>query len=83
VGFNAGLCTNCETPARERFQTVTGRLLCQRCADQLLGASAALIAGGGIGEAIATVGWLSRLRGWRREQRGREASAKLGLPVGE
>jgi hypothetical protein len=59
-----------------------GRLLCPRCADELLGASAALIAGGGVGEAIATVGWLRALRQWRSDSRARQASAAV-QPVGE
>jgi hypothetical protein len=51
-------------------------------ADELLGAGAALVAGGGIGEAIATVGWLRRLREWNREERGRQASEAVRCQPG-
>jgi hypothetical protein len=43
--------------------TATGRRLCADCADGLAGATAALVAGGGVGEAIATAAWYTRLRG--------------------
>ena len=77
MGFNAGLCTKCDKPSHQRVETVTGRLLCPDCADELFGASAALISGGGIGEAIATAGWLKRLREWRRESQARQASTAV------
>ena len=51
-------------------RTVTGRVLCERCHTTLLGASAGLIAGGGIEGAISTAGWLHRVRSAMRRGRG-------------
>ena len=56
-------CENCGTRGLgSGHETITGRRLCQRCNDELMGASAALVAGGGVPEAIATAGWYARMR---------------------
>lgn len=62
-------CDQCgKTFAEEPTRTAT-RTLCGECGEKWSGAAAALIAGGGVGEAIATEGWFQSLRRWRREQR--------------
>ncbi len=57
-------CDQCR--ARKRAEhpttTATGRTLCSSCAGVLLAASASLIAGGDVGDAVATVGWYERVR---------------------
>jgi len=57
------MCDECA----KRFSTephlsVTGRRLCPTCWERLTGATAAVMAGGGVAEAIATAGWFSRIR---------------------
>jgi hypothetical protein len=61
-----GLCEQCGTPSRERVETVTGRLLCPDCADTVTAGTAALMTGGGAGEAVAIRGWLRRIRRWTK-----------------
>jgi len=68
--FNAGACENCGQPTKHRIETVTGRLVCQDCADTITAGSAAGMRGGGAGEAIAIRGWLQRVRNWRLRGRG-------------
>jgi hypothetical protein len=68
--FNAGTCEDCGRPAKQRIETVTGRLVCQDCADTTTAATAAGMRGGGAGEAIAIRGWMRRVRGWRLRGRG-------------
>jgi len=60
-------CDSCATATRaEPHLTVTGRRLCTTCHDQLTGAAAGLVAGGGVNGAIATAGAFGALRRWRR-----------------
>jgi hypothetical protein len=62
-------CDHCAAAeANPERTTVTGRHLCDSCADELLGATAGVIAGGGVAGAISTAGWFSRLRARRREK---------------
>lgn len=63
--FTAGTCEDCGRPTRERIETATGRLICRPCRDTLQAASAAVMTGGGAGEAIAIRGWMRRARAWR------------------
>lgn len=63
--FNAGSCEECGQPSKERVETATGRLVCQKCSGDILAASAAVARGGGAGDAVATRGWLRRAREWR------------------
>jgi len=65
MAFSAGACENCGTPVRERVETATGRFVCQSCSDEILAGSAAVLSGGGVGEAVAIRGWLRRVREWR------------------
>ncbi len=65
MSFNAGSCEECGQPTKERIETATGRLVCQKWSDDIIAASAAVIGGGGAGEAVATRGWLRRAREWR------------------
>jgi ribosomal protein L37AE/L43A len=65
MSFNAGSCDECGQPTKERIETATGRLVCQKCSDDITAASAAVVLGGGAGEAVATRGWLRRVREWR------------------
>ena len=65
MGFNAGSCEDCGQPTKHRIETATGRLVCQSCSDTILAASAAVMQGGGAGEAVAIRGWLRRARAWR------------------
>lgn len=65
-----GVCDKCGTPARERFETLTGRLVCQACADDTNAGTAALLTGGGAGGAFAIRGWMRRARAWRRRGQG-------------
>ena len=65
MGFSAGMCEQCGQPAKERVETASGRLVCQRCADDVVAGSAAVIRGGDAGEAVAIRGWLRRVREWR------------------
>jgi len=60
-------CDQCrKSIAGEPVRTAT-RLLCAECGAQWMGAAAAMVGGGTIGEAIATEGWFQRLRKKRRE----------------
>jgi hypothetical protein len=61
-----GVCEQCGTPARERVETVTGRLLCQACADDVTAMTAAVMTGGDGGDAVAVRGWLGRIRRWTK-----------------
>lgn len=65
-------CSSCRKPTQgEPKISMTGRRLCGRCNDQLLGLAAGAMAGGGQpGQAIATAGWFTRLRDRRRGTRG-------------
>jgi hypothetical protein len=63
--FSAGTCEDCGQPTKRRIETMTGRLVCQDCADTITAASAAVIRGGGAGDAIAIKGWMQRVRAWR------------------
>jgi len=63
--FTAGTCEDCGRPTRERIKTATGRLVCRSCDDTLRAAGAAVMTGGGAGEAIAIRGWMRRARAWR------------------
>jgi hypothetical protein len=65
MAFNAGPCEQCGAPTTERIETATGRLVCRGCADEVLAGSAAVLDGGGAGEAVAIRGWLRRARQWR------------------
>ena len=63
--FSAGTCEDCGRPTRERTVTATGRRICRRCLDTLQATTAAVMHGGGAGEAIAIRGWMRRARAWR------------------
>lgn len=61
----------------ELVTTVTGRRVCRRCQDELLGAAAGIIAAGPqsststqVAAAVSTAGWFSRIRAVRRRGRG-------------
>jgi ribosomal protein L37AE/L43A len=69
MGFNAGSCDECGQPTKERVETATGRLVCRKCSDDIIAASAAVIRGGGAGDAVAALGWLRRTREWRLRRR--------------
>lgn len=75
--FSAGTCESCGRPTHERIETGTGRLLCQGCFDTLQASSAAVMTGGGAGEAIAIRGWMRRARAWRL---GRNQGRTSGRP---
>lgn len=61
-------CDSCRKKHTTRPQiTMTGRQLCERCNDSLLGATAGYVASGTIEGAISTSGWYSRLRERRRK----------------
>lgn len=73
-------CDTCRKRFRgEPVRSMTGRELCQDCADTLTGLAAGMLAGGGagaeagssqqIGQAIATAGWFSRMRALRKARR--------------
>lgn len=47
MSFNAGSCDECGQPTKERIETAAGRLVCQRCSDDIIAGSAAVILGGG------------------------------------
>lgn len=56
-------CEQCRRPIRGRAQrSFTGRVLCERCNDRILGASAGHAVGGGLGNAVSTAGWFSRVK---------------------
>jgi len=59
MSFSAGSCEECGQPTKERSETATGDLVCQKCSDGIIAASAAVIGGGGAGQAVATRGWRS------------------------
>jgi len=61
-----GLCEECHQPSRERLPTITGRLLCRSCHQTVTAGAAAMMSGGGIGEAVAIRGWLRRIRRWTK-----------------
>jgi hypothetical protein len=65
MAFSAGSCENCGRPAHDRVETSSGRLVCQSCSDDILAGAAAVVTGGGAGEALAIRGWLRRARQWR------------------
>ena len=51
--------------------TVTGRELCEGCNDEFMGLAAGMVVGGGdadggVGNAISTAGWFSRIKRIRR-----------------
>jgi hypothetical protein len=73
----ATLCYTCRRrPATPARTSVTGRKLCDRCADALLGMAAGVIAGQNagaspsaqVGQGIATTGWFARIREARRRR---------------
>ena len=73
-----GVCENCGTPARERVETMTGRAVCQSCADSITATTAAMLTGerglsADAGEAVAIKGWMRRVRQWRQRGAGPEA----------
>ena len=68
--FNAGTCEDCGQPTKHRIETMTGRLVCQSCADTIVAGSVAAMQGGGAGEAVAIRGWMQRVRNWRLRGRG-------------
>ncbi|WP_261560069.1 hypothetical protein [Frankia tisae] len=56
-------CDECgERKSGRPTETVTGRRLCKQCGDRFSGVAAGLLTGGGIGGAISTAGWFSKLR---------------------
>ena len=61
-----GLCEDCGKPARDRQETLAGRLLCEDCYGALLATSVAVVQGGGIAEGIAAGGLKRRLAWFRR-----------------
>jgi hypothetical protein len=70
-----GLCDVCGTPAHHRTETVTGRLVCEDCADDITASTAAVLTGGtglpaDVGETVAIRGWMRRARQWRLGNRG-------------
>jgi hypothetical protein len=59
-------CDECRQTMRGRpHVTATGRRLCEECNNRLLGATAGVMAGGGVGGAIATSGIFTALKRWR------------------
>ena len=52
--------------ASARVETVTGRLVCQACADTITAMTAAVMTGGDGGDAVAVRGWLRRIRRWTK-----------------
>jgi hypothetical protein len=81
--FSAGTCEDCGRPTRERIETATGRLICRSCLDTLQASSAAVMAGGGAGEAIAIRGWMRRARAWRLGKNQGRPRASVERPGGE
>lgn len=62
-------CEDCRARKTGPSRTsLTGRTLCPDCADRLDGLAVGMISGGSTGRAIATQGWLSRVREARRRR---------------
>lgn len=60
-------CPDCgRTLTGAPVESFTGRKICEDCQATLAGAAAGVMAGGGIGGAISTAGWLRRIKSWRR-----------------
>ncbi|MBC3762039.1 hypothetical protein ACUN7V_12570 [Quadrisphaera oryzae] len=56
-------CDECgQSVDGDAHETVTGRRLCNGCWTRFQGTAASLVSGGGATDAIATAGWLERLR---------------------
>ncbi|MBK0330187.1 hypothetical protein I8D64_02050 [Brachybacterium sp. MASK1Z-5] len=56
-------CEQCRRVIRGRARkSFTGRLLCERCNDRILGASAGHAVGGGVGHAVSGGGWFGRVK---------------------
>lgn len=61
-------CDSCgKVTSTAKHTTVLGRALCSPCNDRLSATSVALMSGGGTAEAVATEGWLKRIRAARRK----------------
>ena len=61
-------CDQCRKPITgEGYRTAT-RTLCDDCAATFQGLALSVMNGGGVPEAIATTGWITRLRAWRRRR---------------
>ncbi|WP_040163771.1 hypothetical protein [Microbacterium gorillae] len=67
-----GRCDKCNGRLRNGGHRTATRTLCDKCNAQFLGRAAGMAAGGGVGGAIATSGWLSRIR----KARGKDGSAE-------
>lgn len=69
-----GTCTQCKKRSTSLTKTATGRQLCPDCQTRLRGAAAGVMAAGGfdspkaVPEAIATAGWLARIRAARKKK---------------
>lgn len=74
AGSGSFTCDNCGKPKRGTpTRSMTGRVLCQDCADTLTGLAAGVLASeGDVGSSVATAGWYKRLRDRRKkpEERG-------------
>lgn len=62
-------CDQCDSKITGTPVKTATRTLCTTCGDRLDGLTAGVIAGGSVGEAIATAGWYTSLRERRREAR--------------
>lgn len=59
-------CDQCRAPiVGDGYRTAT-RMLCDDCAVAFQGLALSVMSGGGVPEAVATTGWIARLREWRR-----------------
>ena len=62
-------CEQCQRPIQGPPVRTATRVLCQDCGDAFTGFAAGVLAGGTVGDGIATSGWVRALR--RRRDDGR------------
>ncbi|WP_157965629.1 hypothetical protein [Euzebya rosea] len=68
MGLVKKVCPRCTRRVDRLHRTPAMQEACEDCLDDVLGLAAGVLAGGGVGGAIATRGWYRHIKAWRRRQ---------------